>query len=166
MTFALTVTLLGAPRLHSITLCLDLPVEHSLYTLVCNFWGTKLEASPYPRVMVFCDLVPSPSELTPKRFSRLSWLSFSSPGFSPGRRCWLSTGCTRLRVQTPHGSQVERAFRPRTPWTGFDSTKNFFVKSHPLWSPRPHLDLGCIFAAESKEVFLRRPTSATPPPMG
>src|SRR5215831_3683100 len=46
-----------------------------------DFWGTKLEASPYPRVMVFRDSAPSPSEAYSQALSRLSWLSFSPPGF-------------------------------------------------------------------------------------
>ena len=33
-----------------------------------DFWGSKLEASPYPRAMIVRDSVPSPSQLTPKRF--------------------------------------------------------------------------------------------------
>jgi hypothetical protein len=44
--------------------------------------------------------------------SRRSWLSFSPPVFSTGRRDWLSPGCIRRRMQAPHGSQVERACWP------------------------------------------------------
>ena len=63
--------------LQAIALCPDLPVRHSFRTRALTLTSTqaydfgepKLEALPYPQAMDFCDLVPSPSGFTPKRFS-------------------------------------------------------------------------------------------------
>ncbi len=125
-----------------------------------RFLGHETRSVPLPKNDGFSRFGTVSIRTYSQALSRLSWLSFSSPGFSPGRRGWLDPGCICHRMQTPHGSQVERANWPDPP--GRDS-----IVAAACWHNYTRFGhhglvqtICSHLASTSSEVFLRRPSSA------
>jgi hypothetical protein len=65
------ITLLAGQAGGTSVVCLVLPNPHRLQQTIrqespADFWGSNVEASPYPSTEVFRDLVPSSTQLTGK----------------------------------------------------------------------------------------------------
>ena len=164
-TFTLMVTLLGGPTSTS-----SLYVQASRPGIVSTrqdvrFLGHETRSVPVSMSNDSSRFGTVSIRIHFQALSRLSWLSFSPPVFSTGRRDRFCPGCIRCRMQAPHGSQVERADLAAVPLDGIclsnsplDNLTRFGRNGLPRRIAR------ILRGALKRKVFLRRPTSATPPP--